>query len=120
MIQCQKSYVRISEDEMTAWLYLCKPVDKPDYTREEIIAFLRANLVVCGYHSSNIAAMANKHVYEREIVVANGILPKKGVDGHYDYFFTPEGNQVPTVLSNGNGDYSSMNELQNVKKGDAL
>lgn len=112
------SYVRIEEDQMTAWLYLARP-QKP-YTKEELYTFLQDHGVTMGYHTSNIAAMAKKKVYEREIRVAVGKTNENGKDGYYEYTFTPEVFRTPKVMENGTVDYTSMTELMNVEKDETL
>lgn len=114
------SQVRIAEDAMTAWLCLKAPASQEEYTREEIIGFLESQGIVQGFHQSNIAAMAKKHIYDREVKVAAGLQPVDGADGYYEYFFTPIDHKTPAVLPDGSVDYSSMSMLQNVKKGEKV
>ena len=53
-IEDNGSYVRIDEDEMTAWLYLVSPAEeRENYTMEELLSFLQSNGVMMGYHHSN-------------------------------------------------------------------
>lgn len=112
------SYVRIEEDQMTAWLFLMGTEES--YTKEELYSFLQAHGVVKGYHESNIAAMAKKHVYECEIKVALGKTNENGKDGYFVYAFSPEAFKAPEILKDGSVDYSSMNALHTVKAGDLV
>lgn len=115
------SYVKISEDDMCAWLYLMPPgAGKENYTMEELTDFLEKNGVKEGYHHSNLAAMIKKRVYEREIVVAKGQAAIEGNDGYFEYKFDPEQYKTPKVLDNGKVDYTNMSTLQNVHKGDVV
>lgn len=115
------SYVKISEDDMCAWLYLMPPgTGKENYTMEELTEFLQKNGVMEGYHHSNLAAMIKKKVYEREIVVARGQAAIEGNDGYFEYKFDPEQYRTPRVLANGRVDYTNMSTLQNVRKGDVV
>ena len=115
------SYVKISEDDMCAWLYLTPPgTERENYTKDELIDFLGKNGVRNGYHQSNLAAMIKKHVYEREIIVAQGQPAIEGNDGYYEYKFDPDQYKAPRILSNGSVDYTNMSTLQNVRKGDVL
>ncbi len=114
------SYVRIEPDEMTAWLYLKAPVVDEEYTPESLVTFLRKNNVFRGHHMSNLKAMARKGVYDREIKVAVGRVAKDGVDGYYEYLFSPVTTKAPEVRADGSVDYTSMNQLQNVHKGDVI
>lgn len=115
------SYVKISDDDMCAWLYLTPPgTESENYTKDELIDFLEKNGVRNGYHQSNLAAMIKKHVYEREIIVAQGQPAIEGNDGYYEYKFDPDQYKAPRILSNGSVDYTNMSTLQNVRKGDVL
>ncbi len=115
------AYVRISEDKMQAWIYLNPPADGMSfYSKELIIRFLSENRVVKGLHTSNIAAIARKHVYEREILVAQGRPPVQGVDGWFEYFFDTSDKKHPKEREDGTVDYSSMSELSNVNDGDVI
>ena len=111
-------YVRLGDGDMKAYLYL---TSRPDpYTKDEVYSYLESMGVFDGYHSSNISAMVKKKVYNREIVVAEGRPAKQGVDGYYEYFFDTETHSAPKIREDGSVDYSSMNVLANVKKGDML
>lgn len=114
------SYVRIEPDEMTAWLYLNPPNHGGKFTKQNIIDFLQKNGVVRGYHSSNISAIIKKEVYEREIKVALGKTAVEGEDGYYEYKFAPVVRKAPEVRADGSVDYASMNELQNIRKGEVV
>ena len=59
--------------------------------------FLQKNGVVRGFHTSNIAAVAKKEVYNREIKVALGRDAVEGIDGYYEYKFAPTVNRAPAV-----------------------
>lgn len=117
----QESYVKIDEGDMGAWLFLKPPEEgSPKYTKEDIMTYLHEHGVVRGYHTSNIAAVVKKEVYEREIKIAQGKQPIAGKDGYYEYKFSPVVQKGPKILEDGTVDYSSMSELQNVSKGDVI
>lgn len=112
------SYVRIEDDQMTAWIFLVNP-DTP-YTKEEIYNFLKQRGVVRGFHKSNVAAIVKKHVYEREIRVAIGKPNDKGMDGYYQYIYSPEEYMKPKILEDGSADYTSMKVIHVVEIGDEV
>jgi len=115
-----KTHVRISEEEMEAWLYLEPPTEGEKYTKEWIMKFLDDNGVKAGIISSNISAMVKKEVYEREILIARGLRPEDGNSGYYEYFFERELKIVPRYREDGSVDYSSFNVLQNVNRDDII
>ncbi len=115
------SYIRLSDDHMTAWMYLAAPGEgKDNYTMKEFTGFLAKKGVIRGYHKSNLAAMIKKRVYEREIVVAQGQPAIDGKNGYYEYKFDPDQHRAPKVLENGKVDYTNMSTLQNVHEGDVV
>lgn len=114
------TYLRVEDDEMTAWLYLTPPAEGQVYSKRELESYLEQHGVIKGYHSSNLSAMVKKKVYEREILVAKGQEAVPGQDGYFEYLFSPEEHMGPTIREDGTVDYSSMSALQNVHKGDKV
>lgn len=115
------TYVRITEDNSQAWLYLTKKEDGSAYTKEEIYQLLEKNEVRAGYNRSNIAAMAKKKVYEREIKVAESVQPVSGENGYYEYAVDVENTvKMPQVREDGSVDYQSMSVISNVNAGDLV
>ena len=115
------TYVRITEDNSQAWLYLTRKEDGSPYTKQEIYELLKKNEVRAGYHSSNIAAMAKKKVYEREIKVAEAVLPVAGKNGFYEYAIDLENTvKMPEVREDGTVDYQSMSVISNIRKGEVI
>lgn len=114
------TYLRVEEDEMSAWLYLAPPDKGQTYTKRDLENYLGQSGVIKGYHSSNLSAMIKKKVYDREILVAKGAEIKPGIDGYFEYLFAPEEHSGPKINEDGSVDYSSMSALQNVHKGDKV
>lgn len=114
----KETFVRISNDQKEAWLYLAKPIEGECYTRESVMELLEENGIQCGYIMSNIIAMVKKGVYERAIKVAVAADPIEGHDGYYEYGFDADGltRKTPKVRADGSVDYTSMNLLANVSK----
>lgn len=118
----EKSYVRISDDKMEAWLYLAEPSEAEEkYKIDSLLDMLRQEGVEEGYLMPRLVAMAKKGVYQREILVAKGKEVVEGTDGSYEYFFTPDAiMEAPTIREDGSVDYGSMSMLQSVQAGDKL
>ena len=115
------SYVRVEEDEMTAWLYLRRPQQgQPPFSRSAIVQFINENKVIRGLHESNISAIAKKQIYDREVVVARGKEAVNATAGYYEYFFDTRSKKSPMIREDGSVDYAAMNELSNVHKGDRV
>jgi hypothetical protein len=115
------NYITVSEDSMQAFLFLQPKPDGESYEREELKEHLREAGVVSGFHESNLAAMAKKKVYGREVLVAEGTPPVQGTPGHYEYEIeTDDYTKHPRIREDGSVDYQSMNLLQNVQEGQVL
>lgn len=114
------SYVKISDDKDSAWLCV-EPKDDGEYTKEELISFLKANGVQAGFHESNIAALCKKKIYRREVLAAKGRKPGEGKDGYFDFFISTEDySKHPKINSDGSVDYMSMSLIYSVEKGDLI
>lgn len=111
------TYVRVSDDLRTAWLFLEVPTRR-EYTVDRLLDLLKANNVNAGFIMSNIKAMVKKGVYERAIKVAEAKDPIEGHDGYFDYGFDVEAvnRKNPKILPDGSVDYRSMNLLVTVGK----
>ena len=119
----EKSYVRVTDDKMEAWMYLAEPVDENGrYKVDDLLEMLHTEGVTTGYILPRLVAMSKKGVYQREILVAKGKPVVEGRDGCYEYFFTPDeiAEAAPAIREDGSVDYSSMSALQSVKAGDLL
>ncbi len=114
-----RSYVRITEDNTEAWLYLCAPEDGTSYDKSEIMRYLNINKVVAGINESHIAAMCKKKIYDREVKIATSEKGDAGCEGHFEFFFNTE-KPKPEIRNDGSVDYRSMSLVQNVTEGDLL
>lgn len=115
----KETTIRISDDRSQAFLYLA-PKPEGKYTKQELIKLLEAHGVIAGLNTSNLAAMANKGVYDREICVAKRIDPVEGKDGYYEYAFEVDARHEPKIRDDGTVDYASMNVIQSISKGGLL
>lgn len=114
------TYLRVTEDEMEAWLYLMPPEPDVTYVKQDLIDYLAKHGVVEGLHQSNLSGMIKKRVYNREILVACGSEVQEGADGYFEYLFTPEEYGVPKIREDGTVDYTNMSALHNVKAGEKV
>ncbi len=115
-----KTYVRISSDEMEAYLYLAVPEDGHDYTRVELMNILMQNRVTYGIIESKIDEIAERGIHYREILVAVGIRQTDGVEGKYDFKFNTNPTGKPLIREDGSVDYWSVFAVQTVGEGDVI
>jgi len=116
MADQNKTYVRVSGDQMEAFLYLTDPGEGISYSRKEIDALLNQNGVVMGILDEVLDDAIERGVYYREILVAKGQDPVDGVDGYYDYNFSRVIDKRPDAKADGTIDYWNISSIEHVKK----
>lgn len=110
----------ISEDSMSAVLYMEPPYGRNPYTVDETMEYLRQNGVKNGVNSMVVEEAVELRKYFKSILVAEGVEPVNGVDAYFDVFFETGNLKSPLIRSDGSVDYSSMTEVKCVRKGDKL
>lgn len=115
-----KTYVRVSSNEMEAYLYLAIPDDGKDYTIEDLLLLLKEKKVVYGILDQTIEDMVKIRAYHREVLVAQGLKPVDGLDGKYDYKFNTNPSGKPLIRQDGTVDYQSAFAVQTVAENDVI
>ncbi len=113
-------WVRISEDEMTAYLTIAAPLPAEGDLLEQLKNELRASRVVCGIDEHVLQRMITEKVYHREIAVAFGITATDGQDGWYEYNFRQDMSRKPQIREDGTVDYWSVNLIETVVAGQVI
>lgn len=119
--QDDRTRIRIDEDKMTVWIYLVPPKKGEEYKVGDVVDMLVHNGVSFGHIMPRINALVKKGVYNREVLVARGQKMEEGTDGYYEYFFDTEvNNGKPKIREDGSVDYTAINNVTNIKKGDKI
>lgn len=112
--------VRISYDEMEAYLLLPTPAYEVPYKLDEIMDIIKQAGVKIGLDEEKISAMVEEQCYDRECQIAKGIKPVDGVDGYYEYFFDHKLDKKPTRREDGTVDYWSIHSVELVEEGQLI
>lgn len=112
--------VRISQDEMKAFLKLAAPSEGYTYTKDEIYHILAENGVKFGIIDQNIEALLANERYGQEVTVAIGQEPGQSKAGYYDFKFNKEPITKPTINADGSVNYWSMSLVENVMEGQVI
>lgn len=115
-----KIQIRISYDNMEAYMSL--PVEKEDdpYTVDALLSALKSKGVVAGIDEEVLQNMIDDKIFTREQRVATGLQPIEGHDGFYDFKFNNDFNRKPKILPDGSVDYYSMNIIAMVNEDDLI
>lgn len=110
----QKPIVRVSYNDMEAYLMLPEPPEGEEYTVAMLMDALEEKGVSEGIDHRKIQEMVSQKLYNTEFKIAAGIAPTDGVDGYYDYNFDTNFDSKPKVLPDGSVDYWSVHSIESV------
>jgi uncharacterized protein (DUF342 family) len=114
-------HVLIKSDKLEAHLNIEPPENGGGQpTVKSIEDELKKFRVVYGISHEKIKAIAEKPVYDQNILIAAGVQKVNGTDGTYKILFDTEKNLKPKERSDGTVDYQDLGIVNNVKKGDVL
>lgn len=113
--------VRVSHDEMEAYLILPKPYEEDEkYTVAEVMEKIDAAGIKMGVNEIKIASMVREELYDTECLIAQGIEFTDGVDGFYEYSFDTNFTKIPAHNEDGSVDYWSIHSYEMVEAGQVI
>lgn len=115
-----ESTVRISYDEMEAYLTLSVIVPEGGFHLSDILNLLEQSGVKAGIDQQAIKRMIQERIYGREVLVAVGTPEQNGENAYYEYNFDTELNHKPQVRPDGSVDYWSLHMVELVEQGQVI
>lgn len=116
-----KARVKISKDEMEAWIFIPDPLeDEQPYTVARIMDILAMNGVKSGIDQEMILRIAKERLYNQEFRIAAGVYEENGVDGYFEYLFNTDFDRKPKLNEDGTVDYWSINVVEMVEAGQVI
>ncbi|MGI6586826.1 MAG: DUF342 domain-containing protein [Lutisporaceae bacterium] len=112
--------VKLSKDKMKAYIFVTKPIGGKEITKEAIMEALKQNNVVFNIKDYEIEKAVEQKIYDREILVAEGIEPQPGKDAELVYHFDTSTEKSVSIDKDGRIDYRELSLIKNVKAGDKL
>ncbi|MEA4849767.1 MAG: FapA family protein [Clostridiaceae bacterium] len=112
--------VRLTKDKMQAYITITKPVGGEGITEEAVYEALRQNGVVFNINDSEISKAAANKIYDKEILIAEGIEPQPGEDAKLVYSFDTSTEKSVGIDKDGKIDYHELSLIKNVKAGQKL
>ena len=116
----QKPLVRITYDEMEAYMVLPEPGPNEEYNIRMLYDALTEKGVNAGIEDQKLKAMVSKKYYNGEVLVAKGTPAVDGIDGYYDYNFNVDFDRKPKLLPDGTVDYWSVHSIEAVVAGQVI
>ena len=118
--QKQEPMVRISYDEMEAYLLMPTLPSEESYSLEDVRQAIQKAGVKSGIDESVLASAVENRSYGREILFAKGMEAVDGKDGFYEYKFNTNFDHKPTVKPDGSVDYWSVHSVEIVEEGQVI
>lgn len=112
--------VRLSHDEMEAYLMLPILGKSEYFTKAEVMAALAQAKVKVGIDESVIDEMLETEYYGKERLVAQGTLSEDGIDAYYEYMFNTNPDKKPVIRADGSVDYWSIHAIEMVDEGQVI
>ena len=110
--------VLVSDDKMSADLFLSEVEDPHIYDVDSIIAYMKEReKIIMGIKPSVIMNMINERIYEKMVTVAFGCPAVEGQNGHYDFKFNTTPSKKPKLLDDGSVDYYNLSLIETVGEG---
>lgn len=116
----EEPLVRVSVDEMEAYLMLSEKENDEPYNLTELKKVLEERGVCAGIDEPKLEQMISEKDYGNEQLVARGINAEDGVDGYYEYRFNSDVDHKPKILPNGSVDYRSVHTIETVVVGQVI
>lgn len=113
-------YIRITEDEMEAYLTLPPRQGGGKYDLDEVFKAIKAAGVGYGLRQEVVEKMVTEEIYSHEMLIANGVQVVDGEDGYFEFKFNTELNNRPTVHADGSVDYWSIHAVEIVEEGQEI
>ena len=112
--------VKLSNENMKAYIILTKPIGGSDITEKAIYEALKLNNVVFNIKDSEVKNAAALKLYDKEILAAEGIEPQAGQDAVLSYYFDISNERSINIDKDGKIDYHELSLIKNVKTGQKL
>ena len=112
--------VKISYDELSAYVMLPVRGSEDSYTVEEVMNALAKSNVTYGIDSAKVREMVETKNYGKEVLVAQGTPAVNGIDARFELNFNDKLDKKPLIREDGSVDYWSIHAIEVVEEGQVL
>ena len=116
----ENARVRITEDEMEAFLSLPPLEEGESYSMNQVMALIRSKKVIACIDGETLQNMIDTPVYNQEVCIAKGKPAVNGRDGELTYQFNTDINTKPEIREDGSVDYWSIHAVELVNAGQVI
>lgn len=116
----EKPLVRVSYDEMEAYMQIPVPGEDEEYTVSLLMDALEEKGIKSGIDATMLQRMITGELYNKDLLIASGKEAVDGIDGRYEYYFNSSLDKKPKVLPDGSVDYWSVHTIESVVAGQTI
>ncbi len=113
-------FVTVTEDGITADIFIPFKVGQTEYTVEEINSILKQNRIRHGLDLNAIKEIVEKKLYNRHVVIAKGDPVVPGKSGWYEYSFDTNVPSQPLAMPDKSINYEDMKFFELVNSGQTV
>lgn len=111
---------RFGTDNIEAYIYITAPLGGKDISSEVIYDALKENKITFGIKDEEIKSIVENKLYEKEILIAEGVWPIEGDSAKLEYHFDTNTESKLSENEEGKIDYRELSLIKNVKAGQTL
>ena len=116
-----KVEVYLTSDLMKAYINISKPEEGgKTLSYNDLEEALHNKKVKFGINKAELLKLSKNPVYDKDILIAEGISQVDGKDGTYEFKFRYKDLGIPKIKEDDTVDYFDLGIVQNVRKGDVL
>ncbi|MDK2836465.1 MAG: uncharacterized protein PWP21_1242 [Thermosediminibacterales bacterium] len=106
--------LRITKDRLKAYITVIPSKGGKHIHIEKLYDTIKKNNIKFGIKQENLEKIVNEKIYNKEILIAEGIEPQNGKDGKIEYYFNNEKIIRPKIDEKGRVDFFNLNLVENV------
>ncbi|MGB9839527.1 DUF342 domain-containing protein [Thermovenabulum sp.] len=112
--------VRITQDEMSAYIIIVSKEEEIALKVEDVLNALKEKGVIYGIDISAIERAVKEKIFNTEVLVAKGKEPVPGKNGDVKFYFDLKREFKPKISEDGRVDFHDLGYITNVLKGQLL
>jgi uncharacterized protein (DUF342 family) len=115
-----KCEIKFENDNLEAYAFVTLPIGGKDITEKDIYDVLKENKIIFGIRDDEIKEIVKNKLYEREILVAEGVQSIEGDSARLEYQFDTSIDSKLIEDDGGKINYRELSLIKNVTAGQIL
>ena len=118
-IDC-KCDIKLNDNKIEAYAYITSPQGGKDITKDDLYDAIKGNKVVFGIKDEVLNDIVVNKIYDRQVLIAEGVLPINGENARLEYHFDTTDKSKISEDEEGKINYHELSLIKNVTEGQVL